>query len=143
MGTDIDLFSLDSRLQKDTQLVGDLPLCQVLLMEDSRFPWLILVPRQDGVHEIWDLSAEDQQILMGEVSHCARMLQFITGAHKINVGTLGNMVRQLHVHVVARFSNDVAWPRSVWGYGGAVGYDGGHRAHFINRLRLEMVSTLK
>lgn len=110
-------FTLDPQLAADTHPVGDLPLCAVRLLRDSRFPWLILVPRQAGATELFDLSAPDRAVLIEEVTHAAQALQAMTGALKINVAALGNQVRQLHVHVIARFPTDAAWPRPVWGVG--------------------------
>jgi diadenosine tetraphosphate (Ap4A) HIT family hydrolase len=110
-------FSLHERLAKDTLPVGDLALSRVLLMNDARFPWLVLVPRIDGVREVFDLSASDQQRLIAETARCSQRLKMLTGAGKINIGALGNLVPQLHVHVVARSAGDGAWPGPVWGFG--------------------------
>ncbi|MGO8740357.1 HIT domain-containing protein [Rhodoblastus sp.] len=110
-------FALDPRLAADSLTVGDLPLCRVLLMNDSRFPWLILVPRRAGLSEIHDLSREERGVLIEEAALAGERLKHLTGAKKINIGALGNMVAQLHVHVVARFEGDAAWPGPVWGAG--------------------------
>ena len=115
-------FSLDARLSQDTDFVADLPLCRVLRMNDSRWPWLILVPRRDGLVELTDLDAADRGRLIEEAARAADWLKSHAKADKINVGALGNVVRQLHVHVVARHSADPAWPGPVWGFGAAVRY---------------------
>jgi diadenosine tetraphosphate (Ap4A) HIT family hydrolase len=116
-------FALHPRLAADTRPVGDLPLCRVLLLNDSRFPWLVLVPRRDNAVEIHELTPEDRAALIEEIAAAGAALKNFGGAEKINIGALGNIVSQLHVHVVARSSADPAWPGPVWGFGAAVGYD--------------------
>jgi diadenosine tetraphosphate (Ap4A) HIT family hydrolase len=110
-------FRLAARLSADTFELIDLQLCKLLLMNDARFPWLVLVPRRSNAVEIFDLSTSEQNQLMAEISGCARLLQEITGCEKINIGALGNVVKQLHIHIVARHSKDAAWPQPVWGAG--------------------------
>ncbi len=108
-------FVLDTQLVADTLPIGDLDFCRVLLMNDARFPWLILVPRRAGLRELIDLPVADQQHLLAEVNRCAHALHALFKPHKLNIAMLGNMVAQLHVHVIARFRDDAAWPRPVWG----------------------------
>ena len=115
-------FALDPRLAADTLLVGDLPLSRVLLMNDSRFPWLILVPRRGRLSELHDLSRHERAALIEETARAGEKLKSLTSAAKINIGALGNIVSQLHVHVVARFEADAAWPGPVWGAGKAAPY---------------------
>jgi diadenosine tetraphosphate (Ap4A) HIT family hydrolase len=115
-------FKLDPRLAADTHFVADLALCRVLLMDDTRFPWLILVPRREGLCEIADLSSGDRTVLWDEVQRAADMLMREFSPTKINIGALGNIVRQLHIHVVARTEGDDAWPGPVWGAGTAKPY---------------------
>jgi diadenosine tetraphosphate (Ap4A) HIT family hydrolase len=115
-------FALDPRLAADSFLVGELELCRVLLMNDSRFLWLILVPRRAGLSEIHDLSPQERALLIEEAAFAGARLKALSGAKKINTGALGNMVAQLHVHVVARFEGDFAWPGPVWGAGKAEAY---------------------
>jgi diadenosine tetraphosphate (Ap4A) HIT family hydrolase len=115
-------LALDPRLAADTLAVGDLPLSRVLLMNDSRFPWLILVPRRAGLSEIHDLSRQERALMIEEAALAGEKLKNLTGAKKINIGALGNIVTQLHVHVVARFEGDAAWPGPVWGAGKAAPY---------------------
>lgn len=108
-------FSLDPRLEADTTTVLDLPLCRLLMMRAVDHPWLILVPRQPDLVEILDLSNHDRHWLFDEIARVAEVLKAETAAHKINIGALGNVVSQLHVHVIARFRDDPAWPNPVWG----------------------------
>lgn len=110
-------FNLDEQLANDTLAVGDLPLSCVLLMNDSRFPWVILTPRLEGLVDLHDMSDADRNRLMSETVAVSRALQKLTGAEKMNVAALGNVVRQLHVHIIARQKDDEAWPRPVWGVG--------------------------
>jgi diadenosine tetraphosphate (Ap4A) HIT family hydrolase len=110
-------FALDPRLAGDTRPVGDLPLCSVLLLDDARFPWFVLVPRRADASEITDLADEDAATLMGELRVAGRVMLALAKPDKVNVGALGNMVPQLHVHVVGRFRSDPAWPGPVWGHG--------------------------
>jgi diadenosine tetraphosphate (Ap4A) HIT family hydrolase len=115
-------FSLDPQLDADTLPVGQLPLSRVVLMNDARYPWLILIPAQPDLVEIIDLAEADRQQLMREVSAVSEALKAQFNPDKLNVGALGNRVRQLHVHVLARFVSDAAWPGPVWGVGQAQPY---------------------
>jgi len=108
-------FQLDPQLMADTVHLGDFPLCQVLLMNDSNYPWFILVPRRAGVTEIYHLGEKDRHQLMKESASLAENLADIFAARKMNVANLGNMVAQLHVHVIVRKETDPAWPGPVWG----------------------------
>ncbi len=116
-------FALDERLARDTFVVGDLPLSRVLLMNDARWPWLILVPRREGLVELSDLDAADRARLIEEAARAALFLKAYAEADKINVGALGNVVRQFHLHIVARAIGDVGWPGPVWGSGRAQPYE--------------------
>lgn len=109
------MFELDKRLDNDTWLIGDLPLSRVLLMNDSQFPWVILVPRRDAIREVVDLEPDDRQALWHESDQVSEALLRVFSAHKLNVAALGNVVSQLHVHHIARFTDDCAWPHPVWG----------------------------
>ncbi len=124
-------FVLHPRLQADTAFVADWPLSRVLLMNDARYPWLILVPRRSDAVELFDLAAADRQILTAEIARAAQTLKALTAAAKINVGALGNVVPQLHVHIVARNPGDPAWPGPVWGHSAPVPYSATARAAFI------------
>ncbi len=132
-GSDEPPFALHPRLAADTVPVGDLPLCRILLMADARFPWLILVPRR-SVTEIVDLAAPERATLVEEIALASRVLRDETGAEKLNVGALGNIVAQLHIHVVARFATDAAWPGPVWGSGAAVPYEADAARRLARRL---------
>jgi len=116
------MFTLHHRLQADTIEIAQLSLSDALLMNDSSFPWLILVPMREGVREIHDLSVDDRAVLMDEIAVASKTVQKLFGADKINIGALGNIVPQLHVHVIGRFKTDRAWPGPVWGAGAAVPY---------------------
>ncbi|HEY7385238.1 MAG TPA: HIT family protein [Beijerinckiaceae bacterium] len=126
-------FALDARLAADTMPVGDLALCAVLLMDDARFPWLILVPRRPGISELTDLSEADAAVLMQEIRMAARVVTDLAKPDKLNVGALGNIVQQLHVHVVGRFRSDPAWPGPVWGHGSRTPYPAHAAAALIER----------
>ena len=128
-------FDLNPRLEGDSLPVADLPLCAVRLMKDANYPWLLLIPRQSDLVEITDLSAPDRLRLMEEIAAAAEALKTITGCDKLNVGALGNMVPQLHVHVIARFRTDAAWPNPVWGAAPAGTYDPVELEALIDRLR--------
>ncbi len=108
-------FSLNPTLEQDTYFIKDLPLCKMLLMDNALFPWIILVPRLENAAEITDLSPEQQLQLWAEISETSKKLQVITGAYKMNIAALGNVVRQLHIHIIARHQEDAAWPQPVWG----------------------------
>lgn len=108
-------WSLHPQLAADTSLVGDLPLSQLRLMHDANYPWLLLVPRRAGASEIIDLDAAGREQLMLEIADASRALKAVTACDKLNVAAIGNVVPQLHVHIVARRRDDAAWPRPVWG----------------------------
>jgi diadenosine tetraphosphate (Ap4A) HIT family hydrolase len=116
------MFRLHPRLKADTRQLCELILCEVRLMNDRRFPWLILVPRRPGVTEVHQLEQSDQRLLMVESSHAARVLEQCYAPDKINLGALGNLVPQLHWHVVARRTDDPCWPGPVWGCGEPLPY---------------------
>jgi len=120
-------FTLHPRLAADTVFVANWALSRVQLMNDSRYPWLILVPRRPDLLEFFDLSRSDRALLMEELARAAKCLKEVSGATKINVGALGNQVPQLHVHVVARRPDDPAWPGPVWGHSPAVPYQAAQR----------------
>ena len=111
------MFEMDKRLVGDTVELGDFALSRVLLMNDSRYPWLILVPRVVDASEVFDLQLEQQQELWQETQVVAHALKHAFAADKINIATLGNVVSQLHMHIVVRMQNDEAWPAPIWGLG--------------------------
>ncbi|MEO6687741.1 MAG: HIT domain-containing protein [Dokdonella sp.] len=128
-------FPIDPRLVADTQPIGELQLSSLLLMDDARFPWLILVPRIAGARELLDLDEADRHSLLGELSAISRVLETQLRPDKINIAALGNVVSQLHVHVIARFTNDAVWPQPVWGRGERECYDDDTRTLRIAELR--------
>ncbi|HEY8550584.1 MAG TPA: HIT domain-containing protein [Vicinamibacterales bacterium] len=110
-------FLLHPQLSADTYEVTRLALCSVRLMNDRRFPWLVLVPQREDVTELFDLDEDDRVLLMEEVVLACTVMRDLYQAEKLNVAALGNQVPQLHVHVIARFRHDAAWPKPVWGVG--------------------------
>ena len=128
-------WSLHPQLEKDTIDIGDLPLSRVLVIRDANYPWLLLVPRRPEAVEIIDLDEVEQAQLMTEVSRAARALKEVTKCDKLNIAALGNVVPQLHVHIIARRTSDAAWPRPVWGAAPALPHDAGEVQNFISALR--------
>ncbi|NBN79996.1 HIT domain-containing protein [Microvirga tunisiensis] len=133
-------FDLNPRLEGDSLPVADLPLCAVRLMKDANYPWLLLIPRQSDLVEITDLAPEDRLQLMTEIATCAETLKGITGCDKINIGALGNVVSQLHVHVIARFRSDAAWPGPVWGAAPATPYEPAAQERLVDALRARLIA---
>jgi diadenosine tetraphosphate (Ap4A) HIT family hydrolase len=121
------MFKLDPRLEQDTILIGEFSLSKVLLMNDARYPWVILVPRVVGLTEVFQLNDKQQAQLMIESNFVAEKLKMLVQADKMNIAALGNVVSQLHIHHVARFTHDETWPAPVWGKGLAVQYDSDER----------------
>lgn len=111
------MFQLDQTLNADTLPIIRLSLCEARLMNNRRFPWVLLVPMVEDAREITDLTDESQLQLMREISLASGALQTVTQAEKMNIAALGNQVAQLHVHIIARFRDDAAWPNPVWGAG--------------------------
>jgi diadenosine tetraphosphate (Ap4A) HIT family hydrolase len=132
-------WALDPLLERDTIPIGDLPLCRALLINDANYPWLLLVPRRDAAVEITDLGYIEQQQLMSEVSHAATTLKALTGCDKINVAALGNVVSQLHVHIIARSRGDAAWPKPVWNVAPPKDYHPRERDNLIASLHQQLV----
>ncbi|MCD9086562.1 HIT family protein [Stenotrophomonas sp. SY1] len=116
-------FELDTRLAADSVLIADGPLSQIRLMNDDRFPWVVLVPRVPGASEWIDLDGGQQRLLLAEINQISQHLKQKPNVTKINIGALGNIVRQLHVHLIGRHEADPAWPGPVWGSGKAQRFD--------------------
>ena len=131
-------FTLDPQLEQDTVLVADWHLCQVRLMNDSRYPWVILIPKVEDVSEIHQLADEQQQLLLGESVRLSKALEQLFAPHKLNVAALGNMVRQLHIHHIVRFEDDASFPRPVWGVGDAVPYEAEALSETVNGLQIAL-----
>ena len=129
------MWTLDARLEGDSVTIGDLPLCRVLLNDDANYPWLILVPRAEKLVEFIDLDEAARVTLVDEIAQVSRALKAHTKCDKLNVAALGNVVAQLHVHVIARFRADPAWPNPVWGKVGRVPYDKNTREALIAAMR--------
>tara|TARA_R110001592_G_scaffold4083_3_gene22890 strand:+ start:984 stop:1409 length:426 start_codon:yes stop_codon:yes gene_type:complete len=137
------LFTLDPRLQQDTLYIAEFSLCKVLLMNDARYPWVILVPKITGLTESFQLDDAGQQQLMVESNFVASILKKVIQADKMNVAALGNVVSQLHIHHVARFIQDEAWPAPVWGKGQAIAYTPAESDAVIALLRAEFKSMIQ
>ena len=133
-------FILDDRLAKDTIHLLELPLCRFLLMNDRRYPWLILVPRYNDLSKIHDLRDKDQSTLISELTAATRALEKLFQPEKINVAALGNLVSQLHIHVIARFEEDEAWPNPVWGIGKNVIYPKNEVKPLVNQLTTALLA---
>lgn len=134
-GTDFSNFVLDAQLQRDSVHVLQLGLCQLRLINDRRWPWLILVPQRPRITECHELQPLDQAVLTFETNLVAAALKSCTGCAKINTGALGNRVSQLHIHVIARNHGDPNWPGPVWGFGKPVRYPADRMENLIGRLR--------
>ena len=128
-------WSLHPQLAADTAAVGDLFLSRVLVINDANYPWLLLVPRRADVSEIIDLAPDEQLLLMSEVARVGTVVKSLTRCDKLNVAALGNVVPQLHVHVIARFGRDPAWPRPVWNALPPRPYEARALEGFVERLR--------
>ena len=137
------VFALDPRLQQDTLPIGDFPLCRLLLSNDSNYPWFILVPRRDDISEIFQLSVAEQQQLWQETTALAETLKDSFDADKLNIAALGNVVSQLHMHVIVRKRDDAAWPAPVWGKLPATPYTAEQIAAIRERLRLVLAEDFR
>jgi diadenosine tetraphosphate (Ap4A) HIT family hydrolase len=121
------MFTLDPRLETSSIFLADLPLCQARLQSDARWPWIVLIPRREGLRELEELAPHDLEAATSEIVGAGRVVRAIGEAagrpiEKLNVGALGNVVAQLHIHVVGRRSDDPAWPGPVWGFGSPLDY---------------------
>jgi diadenosine tetraphosphate (Ap4A) HIT family hydrolase len=134
------MFKLDPRIEKDSIFIKDLALCQIRLQNDSRYPWLVLLPRESKLTEVYELSDLQQSQLIKESSFVSQALAKTTGCKKINVANLGNVVSQLHWHVVARFGDDFTWPGPIWGVGTSIPWDDQKRAEFIDSFLQNLAS---
>lgn len=128
-------FRLHERLQADTLELGSTPLCDVRLMNDRTWPWVLLVPAMPGIREIYQLPEADQHQLLAESSALSEAMMDVFGGHKMNVAALGNMVPQLHLHHIVRFEGDPAWPGPVWGKQAPVAYTEEQRVQVADRLK--------
>jgi diadenosine tetraphosphate (Ap4A) HIT family hydrolase len=131
-------WSLHPQLERGTVSLGDLPLSRVLVINDANYPWLLAVPRRPNIVEIIDLDEVAQAQLMTEVARVARALRAVTNCHKLNIAALGNAVPQLHVHIIARFRGDAAWPKPVWGAAPPHAYEREALNDLVQPLRKKM-----
>ncbi len=136
------MFRLHVQLAADTTKVGDLPLCSVLLINDAHYPWFVLVPRVEDVTEIFQLARADRLQLLEESCLLSEAMKDVFRADKLNIAALGNMVSQLHVHHIARYRDDPAWPGPVWGKLPALPYDEHARSSRIEQIRSVLSSEL-
>jgi diadenosine tetraphosphate (Ap4A) HIT family hydrolase len=134
-------FLHDPRLEADSLPLGRLGLCQVRLMNDRRWPWLVLIPMRPGAVELHDLPAADSAAVLADTLRAAAVLKSVTGALKINIGALGNVVRQLHIHVVARNEGDPNWPAPVWGFGTRQPYAEAEHEALSRRIATLLIET--
>jgi len=132
-------FSLHPRLAADCIDLGTMELSRLLLLDDSRYPWCILVPERVGVREVYELSDADQLALNRESVRLSRFLAETYAADKMNTGALGNLVPQLHIHHIARYHDDYAWPGPVWGVGEAIPYGEQALADRIEQIRMGLL----
>jgi len=130
-----ETWSLHPQLARDTISIGDLPLSRVLVVNDANWPWLLLVPRTLGVSEIVDLDEVARAQLMTEIARTARALKTVTECDKLNIAALGNVVPQLHVHVIARRAGDAGWPKPIWGAAAPLPHDQSELERFIAEIR--------
>ena len=134
------MFELHPQLANDGKIIIDLPLCRVLLLNDSLYPWLILVPRREGISEVFQLKMADQDQLSKESCLVAKVMAGYFNADKMNIAALGNVVPQLHVHHIVRYRNDPAWPKPVWGEAIAVPYIDKELEDRVLKIRQLLVS---
>jgi diadenosine tetraphosphate (Ap4A) HIT family hydrolase len=134
-------FEVAERIEADSVLVVEWPLCQMRLMDDRRFPWLLLLPRQPGLEEWTELSDEDLAVLAVEIKRASAALGAVAKFDKLNVGALGNIVRQMHVHIIGRSIGDAAWPGPVWGQGTREPYPAEERDALIARLQAVLTTS--
>jgi diadenosine tetraphosphate (Ap4A) HIT family hydrolase len=140
MGRSPGEWRLHPELARDCAFVADLALCRVLVLTDANYPWLVLVPREPALVDVIDIDEKGRAQLMREACAAAAALKAITRCDKLNVAALGNVVAQLHVHVIARFHHDPAWPKPVWGQVPARSYDAAALATFIESVRTALAS---
>ena len=135
--SDSESFSLHPRLLGESVFVCDLQLSRLVLMNNKRFPWLLLVPRLPEITEIVDLSDEDQRVLWGEIARISKLLRALFHPDKLNVATIGNLVPQLHVHLIARFRTDEAWPKPTFGFAPPLPYASNELEELRTRILAE------
>jgi diadenosine tetraphosphate (Ap4A) HIT family hydrolase len=135
-----NLFKLDPRIAQVTFFIKDLPFSRLLLMNDSNYPWLILVPRVTDKKEIFELSIKERVVLENEINLVSKLAHKLFKADKINIGALGNIVSQLHIHVIVRYENDPSWPKAAWGSGKEIPYTKKNLNSLISKIKLALKS---
>lgn len=130
-------MNLDARLEESSVYLFDMELCHVRLVNNSKFPWLLLIPRRDSLREIIDLASEEQTLLMNEISVVSQIIKNLFQPEKLNVAALGNVVPQLHIHVIARYTDDSAWPNPVWNSGDTIPY----QAEELDYKKAQLISA--
>jgi len=136
-------INIHPQLQADGIIIGKFPLCHLLLMNDSNYPWFVLVPEREDIAEIHQLTEADQHQLISESSTLSRCIEQLFDADKINIAALGNIVPQLHIHHIVRYRTDAAWPAPVWGKLAAKPYTEGQLAQIIDKLKDESIAELE
>ncbi len=132
------MFTLDPRLENGSLLLADLPLCRLFFSNNACWPWLILVPRRGGMVEPTDIPFADKPQLYAEIEAVSLALKKITGCQKVNIAAIGNIVRQLHIHIVARNEGDADWPGPIWGSGHQSAYEGSNQQELAEKLKEEL-----
>ncbi len=132
------LFELHPRLKQDCIAIGRFELCQLLMMNDSQYPWFILVPEKIGIKEVYQLGKAERNMLIEESSVLAENLALLYNADKMNIAAIGNLVPQLHIHHVVRYQTDIAWPAPIWGKFAAVPYSGQQITDNITRIKKQL-----
>ncbi|MSP52398.1 MAG: HIT domain-containing protein [Alphaproteobacteria bacterium] len=134
-------FVLDPQLVVDTVPLGEFALSGVHLMNERRYPWLVLVPKRAGARELIDLTPSEQMALVGEIDRVCRAIKPLFNPDKLNVATIGNVVAQLHIHIVGRYRIDPAWPKPVWGASSRLPYEADSLARRVAELRAALQLT--
>jgi len=129
------MFTLDAQFEKDCFLITDLSLSRLLLMNNSNYYWFILVPRKEALIELMDLGFEDQKVLLQEINQISKILKDEFDCDKVNIATLGNVVKQLHIHVVGRFCDDISFPKPIWGAAPAKSYKKEIAVSLIDKIK--------
>lgn len=135
------MFQLHQQLEKDCFVIGDLALCRILMLNDRQYPWIIAVPMRDGLSEIFQLDDKDQRLLLEELKHIDAMMNRLFTPDKMNIAALGNMVPQLHIHCIARFKVDAAWPNPVWGVNPSIAYSAEESQQRIDLIRENLLGS--
>tara|TARA_R110000868_G_scaffold144960_5_gene364579 strand:+ start:13589 stop:13990 length:402 start_codon:yes stop_codon:yes gene_type:complete len=129
------MFTLDAQLAKDSSLITELELCQLRLINDAHYPWVLLIPQRENIVELLNLSVAEQQQWLIELNHVSQTLRDIYQPDKLNIAALGNVVKQFHTHIIARYQTDACWPKPVWGQVQATPYTDEQRNTIITKIK--------